>query len=154
MEQTRGLTVKLRGRPGAPDWSRGCTLSSRTRGDTTDVHGPLQRLLGAIGSASKKPIIRWCHWLLESSLGCLGEHLRAQELQIHRGGANNDASAGQSGVVANPTRAVMLNPAFQLPMGITSGVHCVVRSTEFNNLYRCLWKKRQRQLPRAASGKC
>jgi len=41
----RALTVKLRGRPGAPDWSRGCTLSSRTRGDTTDVHGPLQRLL-------------------------------------------------------------------------------------------------------------
>jgi hypothetical protein len=24
---------------------RGCTLSSRTRGDTTDSHGPLQRLL-------------------------------------------------------------------------------------------------------------
>ena len=39
------LTVKLRGRPKAPDWSRGCTLSCRTRGDTTDVHGPLQRLL-------------------------------------------------------------------------------------------------------------
>src|SRR5262249_57394453 len=39
------LTVKLRGRPEAPDWSRGCKLSSRTRGDTTDVHGPLQRLL-------------------------------------------------------------------------------------------------------------
>src|SRR5215469_18829750 len=40
------LTVKLRGRPEAPDWSRGCTLSFRTRGDTTDSHGPLQRLLG------------------------------------------------------------------------------------------------------------
>src|SRR6516165_1370352 len=39
------LTVKLRGRPEAPDWSRGCTLSPRTRGDTTDAHGPLQRLL-------------------------------------------------------------------------------------------------------------
>ena len=34
------LTVKLRGRPQAPDWSRGCTLSSRTRGDTTAHHGP------------------------------------------------------------------------------------------------------------------
>jgi len=44
---TRLLTVKLRGRATAPDWSRGCTLSSRTRGDTTDSHGPLQRLLGA-----------------------------------------------------------------------------------------------------------
>jgi len=42
-----GLRVKLRGRPEAPDWSRGCTLSSRTRGDTTDVHGPLQRSLDA-----------------------------------------------------------------------------------------------------------
>ena len=40
--------MKLRGRPQAPDWSRGCTLSSRTRGDTTDVHGPLQRLLEAM----------------------------------------------------------------------------------------------------------
>src|ERR1700693_2897660 len=39
------LTVKLRGRAQAPDWSRGCTLFSRTRGDTTDSHGPLQRLL-------------------------------------------------------------------------------------------------------------
>jgi len=37
--------VKLSGRAAAPDWSRGCTLSSGTRGDTTDSHGPLQRLL-------------------------------------------------------------------------------------------------------------
>jgi hypothetical protein len=29
----------------APDQSRGCTLLSRTRGDTTESHGPLQRLL-------------------------------------------------------------------------------------------------------------
>jgi len=40
------LTLKLRGRTQAPDWSRGCTLSPRTRGDTSDSHGPLQRLLG------------------------------------------------------------------------------------------------------------
>jgi hypothetical protein len=40
------LTVKLRGRTEAPNWSRGCTLPSCTRGDTSDVHGPLQRLLG------------------------------------------------------------------------------------------------------------
>ena len=45
---SRRLTVKLRGRPEAPDWSRGCTLSSHTRGDTTDSHGPLQRLLAVI----------------------------------------------------------------------------------------------------------
>ena len=42
-----GLTVKLRDRPEAPGWSRGFTLSSRTRGDTTALHGPLQRLLEA-----------------------------------------------------------------------------------------------------------
>jgi hypothetical protein len=42
----RHLTVKLRGRAEAPDQSRGCTLFSRTRGDTTESHGPLQRLLG------------------------------------------------------------------------------------------------------------
>jgi hypothetical protein len=29
----------------APDQSRGCTLSSSTCGDTTERHGPLQRLL-------------------------------------------------------------------------------------------------------------
>src|SRR5580658_3326941 len=44
---TRCLTVKLRGRAEAPDWSRGCTISLSTRGDTTVHHGPLQRLLGA-----------------------------------------------------------------------------------------------------------
>ena len=43
----RRLTVKLRGRAEAPDQSRGFTLSSRTRGDTTALHGPLQRLLVA-----------------------------------------------------------------------------------------------------------
>ena len=47
-----GLTVKLRGRPEAPDWSRGCILFSRTRGDTTDVHGPLQRLLDGRAEAA------------------------------------------------------------------------------------------------------
>jgi hypothetical protein len=33
----------------APDQSRGCILSSRTRGDTTEHHGPLQRLLDGTG---------------------------------------------------------------------------------------------------------
>src|SRR5579863_9992671 len=47
------LTVKLRGRALAPDWSRGCTLSSRTRGDTTVLHGPLQRLLAAMGRSAE-----------------------------------------------------------------------------------------------------
>ena len=40
--------MKLRGRAEAPDQSRGCTLSSSTRGDTTEHHGPLQRLLEAM----------------------------------------------------------------------------------------------------------
>jgi hypothetical protein len=44
---SRTLTVKLRGRVEAPDQSRGRTLSSRARGDTTEHHGPLQRLLAA-----------------------------------------------------------------------------------------------------------
>ena len=55
----RRLTVKLRGRTEAPDQSRGCTLSSRTRGDTTELHGPLQRLLDA--TARPQPInYRFC----------------------------------------------------------------------------------------------
>ena len=37
--------MKLRGRAEAPNWSRGCTLPSRSCGDTTDSHGPHQRLL-------------------------------------------------------------------------------------------------------------
>jgi hypothetical protein len=43
------LTVKLRGHTEAPDWSRGRKLSSRARGDTTALHGPLQRLLDGMG---------------------------------------------------------------------------------------------------------
>jgi hypothetical protein len=34
------LTDQLRGRPEAPDQSRGRTISFRARGDTTDPHGP------------------------------------------------------------------------------------------------------------------
>jgi len=49
------LTVKLRGRPEAPNWSRGCILSSRTRGDTTDSHGPLQRLLERMATNAVMP---------------------------------------------------------------------------------------------------
>jgi hypothetical protein len=30
-----------------PDWSRGRTILPSARGDTTEHHGPLQRLLGA-----------------------------------------------------------------------------------------------------------
>jgi len=41
----RPLTVKLRGRTQTPNQSRGCILSYGTRGDTTDFHVPLQRLL-------------------------------------------------------------------------------------------------------------
>ncbi len=48
--------MKLRGRTEAPDWSRGRTLSPSARGDTTDSHGPLQRLLGG------RPHL---HWALE-----------------------------------------------------------------------------------------
>jgi hypothetical protein len=42
------LTVKLRGRAQAPDRSRERMLSSSAHGDATALHGPLQRLLGAV----------------------------------------------------------------------------------------------------------
>jgi hypothetical protein len=51
----RPLTVKLRGRTQAPDQSRGRKLSSSARGDTTDSHGPLQRLLGVVLALSCLP---------------------------------------------------------------------------------------------------
>ena len=37
--------MELSGRAEAPDWSRGRTLPFRAHGETTDSHGPLQRLL-------------------------------------------------------------------------------------------------------------
>jgi len=47
MRNISRLTVKLRGRPEAPDQRRGRILSSRARGAIqTTHHGPLQRLLG------------------------------------------------------------------------------------------------------------
>src|ERR1700739_588745 len=39
------LTVKLSGRAEAPDWRRARIFSSCARGDTIELHGPLQRLL-------------------------------------------------------------------------------------------------------------
>jgi hypothetical protein len=38
--------VKLTGQPIRPDQRRGRTLFCRARGDTTELDGPLQRLLG------------------------------------------------------------------------------------------------------------
>jgi len=35
----------LQALPMRPDWSRGRTISRSARGDTTESHGPLQRLL-------------------------------------------------------------------------------------------------------------
>jgi hypothetical protein len=37
----------LQALPKRPDWSCGRTLSPSARGDTTELHGPLQRLLAA-----------------------------------------------------------------------------------------------------------
>src|SRR5262249_44442289 len=48
------LTVKLRGRASAPDWSRGRMISPRARGETTEPHGTLQRLLDDIGTVFKQ----------------------------------------------------------------------------------------------------
>ncbi len=53
----------LRARPMRPDWSRGRTISPSARGDTTVLHGPLQRLLdGRILLPLRKdtpPEFRW-----------------------------------------------------------------------------------------------
>src|SRR5207253_988777 len=49
------LTVKLRGRPEAPDWSRGRTLSPGARGaKQTTHHGPLERVLEGLPPPSNK----------------------------------------------------------------------------------------------------
>jgi hypothetical protein len=53
------LTVKLTGRARASDWSRGRRLSSRAHGDTTALHGPLQRLLSA-GLGGERIEHRYC----------------------------------------------------------------------------------------------
>jgi len=54
-----GLTVKLRGRPEAPDQAPRAHNVSRARGaDTQTVHGPLQRLLDSSGVSRSKESIR------------------------------------------------------------------------------------------------
>src|ERR1700693_269063 len=50
-----GLTVELRGRIEAPNQSRGCILSYRASGDTTEHHGPLQRLLDNLTRCANCP---------------------------------------------------------------------------------------------------
>ena len=47
--------MKLRGRVQTPDRSRGRTVATRARGDTTGLHGPLQRLLegGEVGAKTR-----------------------------------------------------------------------------------------------------
>ena len=47
-EWIRHLTVKLRGRVPGPNGSRGRTMPSRARGDTTGSHGTLERLLAGM----------------------------------------------------------------------------------------------------------
>ena len=64
----RPLTVKLSGRIVAPAWSRGCTLSSSTRGDTTEFHGPLQRWLGGSGIINLNNGTSWAKFSVERSL--------------------------------------------------------------------------------------
>jgi hypothetical protein len=92
--------VKLKGRAQAPDWSRGCTLSSRTRGDTNDCHGTLQRLLdashlvrfrchsftGTAGLAnpdSKLVLAVWCGIQLQT-LRVNRRHTSTEPLTCHR----------------------------------------------------------------------
>ncbi len=69
-----GLTVKLRGRvmrqaaltsnealqvhPVRPDWSRECTIPPSARGDTAELHGPLQRLLDGTLSLTAAALLK------------------------------------------------------------------------------------------------
>src|SRR4029077_8828414 len=55
------LTVKMTGRTKAPDWRRGCKLSSGTRGDATGPHGTLQRLLDVICPSSPTAVFLQLH---------------------------------------------------------------------------------------------
>ena len=55
------LTVKLRGRATEPDWSRGRNISPSARGDTTELHGPLQRLLDGIAHVANHTYHRHHH---------------------------------------------------------------------------------------------
>jgi hypothetical protein len=49
-----------------PDKSRGRTLSSRARGNTTDPHGPLQRLLDVVHSTTRNRYF-FAFWLGSSA---------------------------------------------------------------------------------------
>jgi hypothetical protein len=69
------LTVKLSGRAQAPDWSRGRILSPRARGDTTEFHGPLQRLLGDLLPTRPSVVSGWpvtCRKILAPPCGVHG----------------------------------------------------------------------------------
>jgi len=76
----RTLTVKLRGRVTTPDGAEGAQSLSARGAKPLTHHGPLQRLLGAIGSASKKPVIRRRHGLVERAMRRLSKYRRTQEL--------------------------------------------------------------------------
>src|SRR5215467_1944634 len=69
---TCGLTVKLSGRPGAPDQAPRAHTVSRARGaDTQVVHGPLQRLLDGVAA---QPFLTDCNDLTDVVLShCLHE---------------------------------------------------------------------------------
>ena len=60
--------MKLSGRAEALDWSRGCILSSSSRGDTTEFHGPLQRWLGGSGVINLNNGTWWAEFSVERSL--------------------------------------------------------------------------------------
>jgi hypothetical protein len=63
--------VKLSGRAQGPDWSRGCKLSFCTRGDTTEPHGPLGRLLEVSPMMSGIAVQQTANHLLVWDLGAL-----------------------------------------------------------------------------------
>src|SRR5262249_2059038 len=93
------LTVKLRGRPEAPDWSRGCTLSSRTRGDNTDLHGPLQRLLEVSPMVSRIAVQQATDHLLVRNLRARRVTLKEVHASLAQGNGDLDTVVAQNQLI-------------------------------------------------------
>jgi hypothetical protein len=91
------LTPRLSGRPEAPDWSRGCRLSSRTRGDTTELHGPLQAVVR--GTAAVLPR-RPGHLALTHRAHARNSHL--ERSQAFNEATSAECSPSRSGATLAP----------------------------------------------------
>src|SRR5690242_15352531 len=106
----------------AADWSCGCTLSYRTRGDTTDPHGTLQRLLERaflrLDQSSTALFPEWVQPIAHRYAGRLSVRLRKRTRSekgfTHTAIAYCSRANGASAYPAirrmRPTRPVLRNP--------------------------------------------